>query len=161
GAVRVVVRERAGLEVLTEFDEGRHQRAVAPPARHLRHELLVGVLARQRGTVRSIGRDGVECIDDADNLREERHVRATQAVRVARAVQSLMMVADYRPHELERSERSTQPLTDDRMLPHETGFLWCERLRLEENGVGNAYLPDIVQERPATQREQLRVGQPD
>ena len=54
--------------------------------------------------IRALRRQRVEHVDDADDLRQQRHFGVAQAVRIAAAVESLVMMADDRPDVVERSE---------------------------------------------------------
>src|SRR3989442_15346630 len=82
------------LEGSMEVDEHCHQVFLAPPiARFFPHHPVRG-RRRQRLAVRTIGGERVEDVDDADDLREKRNPIAGEAVRIAAAIDSLVLMAD-------------------------------------------------------------------
>src|SRR5581483_12342461 len=66
-----------------------HQRAIAPAFRRFVAQHVERVAARHRLAIRPLGRQRVEDVDDADDLRQQRNLRVFQTVGIARAIQAL------------------------------------------------------------------------
>jgi len=73
-----------------------NQMLVSPTPLGLVRELLEGLRRRKRKFVRPCRGKRVVNIDSAHDLREEWHVGAPQSIRIARAIEPLMVVADDR-----------------------------------------------------------------
>src|SRR5262249_51450460 len=85
-------------------DERVHKTAVAPALSCFVRQHLKGLVGETRGAVRPYGRQRVEDIDNADDLREERHFTVPQTVWITGAVEPLVMMADDWPHLVQRSQ---------------------------------------------------------
>src|SRR5262249_12267964 len=93
---------------LGDRDERVHEVAVAPALSCFVRQHLKRLVGETRGAVRAYGRQRVEDVDDADDLREQRHFAVPQTVRVAGAVESLVMMANDRPDLVERSQSGAE-----------------------------------------------------
>ena len=86
-------------------------------------------------------------VDDQDDPRLERDVRAGEPVGVAAAVPVLVAVADDLAHVGEARDRCQDPLAELGMLLHDPVLLRRERPLLREYVRGDADLPDVVHQR--------------
>ena len=57
------------------------------------HQVPRALLAAQRAAIRTLRGQRVVDVDDADNLREQRHLVSPQTVRIAAAIQPLVVAA--------------------------------------------------------------------
>src|SRR5882672_9128175 len=95
-----------------QIDEGREQVLPAPAAARIVPHHLVRRRRRQRLAVGPVARQGVEHVDDADDLRQQRDAIAGQSVWIAAAVEPLMMMADDRAHRVEGPNRAAEIVAD-------------------------------------------------
>ncbi len=75
-------------------------------------QLFAGSLRRKRRLVWTLRRERVEDVDDAHDLGEQRNGVSFEAVRIAAAVEQLVMVAHDRAHLPERPQLSAQMIAD-------------------------------------------------
>ncbi len=100
-----------------------------------------------RGLVRAFAHDDLIGIRGRDDVRRERHGIAAGPVGIATAVEALVMGVDDRDEIAERLDRREDRPAEGRVGLHDHPLLRGERGRLVENGVGNADLADVVQQR--------------
>src|SRR5712691_638866 len=96
-------------------------------------------------------------IRDADNLRQKRNSITAQSLWIAAAVQALVMAPDNRPDGAQRLQRCAQRIADVRMLFHQLELCGGQGTALEEDGIGNPDLSDVVQVTAAVQRLEIRL----
>ena len=113
--------------------------------------LLVGPLGGQR----------VEDIGHRDDAPDQRNRLAAQALRIAAAVELLVMaVRDDRGHAQQRRGAVAQDLVaDGGVLAHDGHLPVVEPAGLEQDVVGRADLADVVHRRGAVQHVEHRLGQ--
>ncbi|HEY0782783.1 MAG TPA: hypothetical protein VGE98_10030, partial [Thermoanaerobaculia bacterium] len=126
-------------------------------------------LGLQPLAVRAARRHRVERVGDRDDARLERDVAVGQAVRIAAAVQPLVMAAHAGQH-ARVGERRDDLRAVDRVPLHRLGLRRIELRRLAEDAVGDDDLADVVERRgepqvlhglavePELEAEQLRVA---
>ena len=108
---------------------------------HLTQKIQARVLLAHGDAVRALGRQRVEYVDDADDLREQRHLVSAQPVRISAAVEALVMAAHDRPHAPQRLQRRTQRVADLRMPPHHLEFSAVSGPGLSSTESGTPTLP--------------------
>ena len=91
------------------------------------------------------------CVADEDDPRLDRNVLAELAIGIAGAVVALVAVPDDRPDFFEPVDRRDDPLAELGMLLDDLALLRRQRARLRQDRLGNADLPDVVEERTELQ----------
>src|SRR5439155_27021859 len=108
-----------------------------------------------RFAARPLGRQRVEHVDDADDLREQRHLTVAEAVGVTRAVEPLVMMAHDRTHGAQRSKTGAQRVAHERMLAHHPRLVRTERAVFQEDAVWHGNLADVVQKAAALESREV------
>src|SRR5579872_2695477 len=116
--------------------------------------------------------DGGECllvwpfrsqrVVDIHNLKHaggDRYRIFAKAVGISRAVVPLVMMTDDGEYRTERLQRRADALTDNRMLPDYPPFLRREAPRLQQDGIWNGDLSDVVHNAGTAQCGDLVVRQ--
>src|SRR5947208_7815019 len=111
--------------------------------------------------IRALARQGIEDIDNADDLSEQRHLPVAKSIGITRAIEPLVVMPDDGAHLAERAEPGAQRIADDRMLAHHARLLRVERAAFEEHAVGYRDLTDVVQESAAAERGQVHLVEPN
>src|SRR4051794_12482100 len=122
---------------------------------HLRVELGAGVLAELANglavihppAVGAVGHHRVVGVAGEDDAGPDRDLLALQAVRVAAAVEALVLAADDASHRAEARDRSQDALADDRVGLHDLELVVGQLGGLVEDVVGDGDLADVVQQR--------------
>ena len=100
-------------------------------------------------SIRPVGGHGVVGVDDGEDARFERDAVSLQPERVALAVEALVMVEEYRQRALQEADLRDEDARQQRVPLHGLPFATAQGARLAQDGVGHAYLADIVEERAA------------
>lgn len=93
---RVALLRRAMGRLFEHRDKLVNEMLVSPTPPGLVRELLEGLRRRKRKFVWPCSGKRVVNIDSAHDLREEWHASAAQPIRISRAIEPLMVVADDR-----------------------------------------------------------------
>ena len=109
---------------------------------------------RKRVAVRPIGRHRVVGIGDRNDPRQQRNLVSAQSVRIAMAVDSLVVMADDVGDLLVIVDLAQDLLADLRVLLHLPPLLERQRPRLLEQPCGQPDLADVVDE-PTKMRQSL------
>ncbi len=111
--------------------------------------------------VRPVRRHGIEGVGDRDYSSDQRYGVPSQAIRITRAVVTLLMVLDLFHHIAQLLNRMKNRGTYDRVLFNLFEFLWREAAVFIQYVVWDANLAYIVQERRNLQRlpEVLVIGE--
>ena len=175
-----LVGARAQEDVGRRVDQGRglrgelvHLRAAPPQAAqgleerrdHVRVELRAGEPAQlrqalavaERAPVRALARHRVVAVHHAEQARDLGDVRAGEAVRVAAAVE-VLVVMPHAGHELVAEERPRDLGADAGVLTDELPLLRGQRSGLEQHAVRHADLADVVEEGDVLQLDQALVA---
>ena len=116
----------------------------------LRPGAAVDLLARGREgggrPVRAVGGQRVERVGDREHARGERDRVAREAVRVARAVPALVVVADDELALAEEVDVAQDLRADHGVAAHQRVLLLGQRAGLEQDRVGHGDLADVVQQ---------------
>ena len=112
----------------------------------------------ERRSIRARARAGIVEVDRADDLREDRDFVAAQAVGIAAAVEALVVVPDDLADEPQRTQLAAQPVADHGVLLHQLELFARERRRLEQQGVRDADLADVVQVAAAIEGRDILGG---
>src|SRR4029077_11244906 len=120
-------------------------------------ELLQRLCGGPGGPVDARREHGVERVRDMDDASSERDVLALQPVRVTRAVEALVVVADGRHGVVQKAEAVDDACPFLRMALHERPLLGGQARRLQENRVRNRELADVVEEGGMSEQVELRV----
>ena len=126
----------------------------------VRPQLVLHLLGVPRALVELPRRHDLDRVRDGDDAGSERDLGCGEAVRIARAVPALVMVADDRPGRCEQVERLEQRVADLRMRLDDRALLLVERSRLEEDPVRDPDLPDVMEDRAEADRLDLVGPQP-
>ncbi len=102
---------------------------------------------RERSAVGTIGDERVPGVAGQHDPRGERDRLAREAVGVAAAVPALVRVAHGGGDRLEARQRAQDPLAGHRVLVHQRPLGLVEPAGLVQHAVGDAELPDAVQQR--------------
>src|SRR5579884_2305324 len=114
-----------------------------------RHGLAVGAL---RG-------HGIERIDDGEDARTERNIGSGKAIWIAGAIPAFMVRNDQRGQGAEGSAKFFKNAAANfGMLLHYRPLLVGQRAGLVQNGVWNADLADVMQDRAQAQQVHLFLG---
>ena len=105
------------LEHRQNADEGLDQRRIEAGAR-LGAQDVERLVAALRQTVRPIGHQRAESIDDRDDARAERNLLAAQRRRIAGAVPALVVALDERRHRQRERHVANDVGADPRVDPH-------------------------------------------
>jgi len=140
-----------------QVDERVDQSRVPPAASGLGAQHLVRNGRRHRVAVRSVGRQGVEDVDNGDDAREQGNLIAGEVVGVAAAIHPLVMVSHDRPHGLERADAAARRVADDGMFFHLLVLATRERPFLEQNTIWNRNLADVVEKGAPIERVEIRL----
>ena len=90
----------------------------------------------------------------------ERDLLPLQAVRIAEAVEALVVVADRRHGVVQEAEPVDDPRALVRVALHERPLLVGEHGRLEQDRVGDRELADVVEERRVAEQVELGLRKP-
>src|SRR5262245_15643023 len=142
-----------------ELDELIDEIALTPATLGIAVELFVCAFHRARRLVRAERGQCVERIDQTDDLRDERNLCASQAIRIPGAINAFVMVPNDLTHRSERPDTSTERVTDRSVLLHPDEFGGCQRPGFEENRVRDADLADVVQVAAASERVDVARGE--
>jgi hypothetical protein len=96
-----------------------------------------------------------------DDPGRERDRLAGQPVRIAGAVEPLVMMPDRRDGGLELAHHLDHLRAGRRVAAHQHPLLVGQAGRLHQDLVGDRQLPDVVEERRVGERDQLLSGQPE
>src|SRR2546421_12405927 len=96
-----------------------------------------------------------------DDARLDRNRLALEAIRVSRAVPSLVRGADDRTERSEEWHRGEDALADHRVLAHDGEFFRRERPRFLEDVARDADLADVMEEGAVFQQTKLLALQPE
>ena len=110
----------------------------------------------QAFSIRTRRNHGIECVDDADDARHNGNFRALEPGWVSLSIERLVMMQDIKSGALETREHAEHSPTVLAVFFHERVFLRIEALGLAEDGIRDAYLADVMQERGNL--EILKVG---
>ena len=99
----------------------------------------------------------VEGVGDVDDAGEQRDLVAPQAVRIAAPVRLLVVQLDDRQVRLEERHRPEDLRAEHGMALDDLEFVVGERAGLAEDGVADADLADVVQQRAEAQHLDLVV----
>src|SRR5947209_6319419 len=105
--------------------------------------------------VHAVARDCVEGVGDREDARVQIYLLAAKPERVARAVEALVVLGDDARSAFEELDARKNLLAVQGVSPHLRPLLVRELRGLAQDGVGHAYLPDVVQERAELKRPQL------
>src|SRR5437762_7564104 len=125
--------DHPGIPLPARARAQRGQRLVEAPAR------TVGAIVDQR----------IEGVADRDDPRPLGNGPAREPVRVPRPVPALVVIADDREQPGAGAQRRHDGLADERMQVHRDLFVVVQGTGLEEDGVGDADLADVVDETAA------------
>src|SRR5918997_812747 len=126
-------------------DERLHDRGIElSPGAAL--ELAARVLLRHRGAVRALLDHRRVRVCHGQDARLERDVRALELLRVSAAVEALVVMADRGRDRLERRHLLDQVRTQVGMALNLAELLSRELRRLEQDRVGHADLPHVVEQ---------------
>src|SRR5437870_1816174 len=98
----------------------------------------------------------IERVADRNDARQLRNARAREAIGISGPVEMLVVVADDGQQARPGTKGRDDVLADDRMQVHRDLFVGVERPGLEEDGVRNSDLADVVDEAAAVERVQVR-----
>jgi len=90
--------------------------------------------------VRTLGRERIEDVHDAQHLREQRNLVALESIGIAGTVEAFVVMADDRSYAPEGSQRPAEPVADVGMALDHLAFAGRERPGLQQHAVGNANL---------------------
>src|SRR4029077_13000157 len=161
--------KRHGARLAHYRQEGRDRRAArAQSADHSRIELIPGF--RFDGThgcskahgdaVGSIRGEGVERIRDRQDSDGERDVLPLDTVRVPTTVPMLVVMAHALEARLQEMQAPEHLVPDDWMLAHRCRLPFIQWSWFTEDAILDADLPDVMQKRGATQRDELIGWEP-
>src|SRR5207248_297129 len=105
-----------------------------------------GLAVAEAVPIRPVGRHRVVRIANEDDPRLERDVLAGEAVGVARAVPTLVAVADDRPDGLQPVDRSDDPLAELRVRLDDLPLGGSQAPRLGEHVARDTDLADVVEQ---------------
>ena len=145
-----------GEHALERRDAARAELAACGPP-----QLGERVLGRAGAAVDAGREHRVERVGDVDDPRAERDVLPAQPVRVAGAVEALVVVLDRRHGVAEEAEPVDDPRALLRVVLHERPLQPGERRRLEEDRVRDRELADVVEERRVTEQVELGLREAD
>src|SRR6202040_3639000 len=98
--------------------------------------LSLGCRERARGTIRTIGADGVERVCNGEDSGPQGNLFSLQAARVARAVEFLLMGVDDFGSFLQERYPLEHVVATERMLLHDTHFVGRKGAGLAKDCVG-------------------------
>src|ERR671922_467059 len=104
-----------------------------------------------RSPVGPVARHRVEGICDREDPRRQGNVVASKPVGISRAVEPLVMVTDQLDGRREEGHWGDDLLADHRVRSHDVPLGDAERARLAQDVLGDAHLPDVVEEEPVAQ----------
>ena len=130
-------------------------------------ELLPGFLLklgddlrhRQRLAVGAVGGHRVQGVAGVDDARLDRNLLALEAVRVARAIPSLVLGPNDGAQRGEERHGGEDAFADHRVLAHDGKFLRRQRPGLLQDVAGDADLADVVEQGSVLEQAQLVGGQ--
>src|SRR2546426_6358637 len=150
-ALRVRILPPDGKDLVHGVDEELQQLRIEMPGAAQAHDVY-RLLHRKGLLIDALGRHRVEGISDRGNPPLKRDGLADQSTRVAAPIELLMMgPGNGGGHREQLSGPAEDAPADLSVLLHETGLFRRKPLRLEEDLIRRADLPDIVH----------RAGQPD
>ena len=114
-------------------------------------------LHRAGGAVDARRQHRVERVGDVDDPGAERDLLAAEPVRVAGAVEALVVVADRRHRVLEEAEAVDDARALLGVALHQRPLLARQARRLEEDRVRDRELADVVEERRVAEQVELRL----
>src|SRR5205823_13432534 len=114
---------------------------------------------RTTGAIDAVARDRVEGVGDGEDARVQIDLRAAAARRVARAVETLVVLGDDARRAREKFDLAENLCAEHGMLAHALPLTLIERRGLAQDRIRNADLTDVVQERAELQRAQSLVRQ--
>ena len=146
------------LMLFFDFGEQRDEFGIAPAAlRFFEHDFeRVGV--GERRLIGTRGGEGVIDVGDLQNARQQRNPFAAEAVGIAGAIPPLVMAADDGQHRRQGLHGPANFLAADGVHAHDLPLVGTEHAVLEEDGVGDADLADVVQIAAAIERQLIRFG---
>src|SRR2546430_2052491 len=113
----------------------------------------------QRLPVWSVVNQGVKHIRNLQNARLQGDFLAAQAIRISRAVQSLMMMSNNWEYGTEGLEWCADLFSGDGMLPHDFPLLCVQPSRLEQDAIRYRQFPNVVKQAGQPQFLQILFGQ--
>ena len=130
-------------------------------------ELLPGFLLKlgddlrhgQRLAVGAVGGHGVQGIAGVDDARLDRNLLSFEAVRVSRAIPSLVLGPNDRAQRGKERNGGEDAFADHRVLAHDGKFLRRQRPGLLQDVAGDADLADVVEQGSVLEQAQLVGGQ--
>ena len=105
-----------------------------------------GVAARERASIRPIGRERIETIDHGQDASAERDLIAREPVRIAGAIPVFMMVTHDGHHGIREVHAGEDIGADLRVFFHGGVFGIGEPARLVQDVLGNRKLAEVVQQ---------------
>src|SRR5216684_6840262 len=105
--------------------------------------------------IRSVGGQGVININNLQHTRGNRDSLAPKPIRVARAVELLVVMPDDRKYKTERFQWRTNALAYYRMLADNCPFVGRQSPRLQQNRIRHGNLSNVVHDSGTTQRGNL------
>src|SRR4029077_12998947 len=120
-------------------------------------ELLQRLCGGPGGPVDACREHGVERVRDMDDAGSERNVLAVQPVRVTRAVEALVVVADGRHGVVQEAEAVDDPCALLGVALHERPLVGGQARLLQENRVWDCELADVVEEGGVSEQVELRM----
>jgi hypothetical protein len=108
--------------------------------------LAESILGRATGTTGSIADESIERIGDEDDARRQGNALAGQAVGVSLAVYALVAGTSDLPHERMQIDFAEDALGDQWTGAHRPPLLLVQPPRLQQDGLWDSDLADVVQE---------------
>src|ERR671919_2297175 len=109
-----------------------------------------------RSSIGPVARHGVEGICDREDPRRQGDVVASKPVGIPRAVEPLVMVTDQLDGRGEEGHWGDDLRADHGVRSHDVPLGDAERPRLAQDVLGDAHLPDVVEEEPVPESRRPR-----
>ncbi len=124
-------------------------------------DLLHDPRARPGPAVGAVAGHRLERVAGMDDARLNGNSLATEPIRVAAAVPSLMLRSDDRSDPRQEWDRGHDPFADYRMLLHDSHLFVIEGPRLVQDVAGHADLSDVVEQRSVLEEAQHVSREPE